>query len=221
MRETLAFLRYGNPEIILPPLFLSAHQTQPRCFPMQSVCLKTSNIYKTQPHFITEVKWNSSAFHHWAVFTWQFVDVSRCICPNAANPPPPCPPLSSLHPHLLPPVAIRASWLRFWLSRWVLFWSGSSPHLSGHQGGGWSACVQWSSGRLPSLAPGSESCASFCSPERGSSPRSSPESESSVLQPAGQRECTSVDAVAKRTLKSENLDDCNTRSAISHRSLGG
>lgn len=55
-----------------------------------------------------------------------------------------------------------------------------------------SACVQWSSGKLPSPAPENESCASFCSPEKGSSLHSSPVSESSAVQPGGRRHCTSV-----------------------------
>ncbi len=91
-----------------------------------------------------------------------------------------------------PLVAIRASWMQFWLSRWVLFWSGSSPHLSGRQGEGMSACVRWSSGKLPSPAPESESCASVCSPEKGSSRHLSPASGSSAVQPGGHRQCTSV-----------------------------
>lgn len=86
-----------------------------------------------------------------------------------------------------PPAAVRASWLQFWLSRWDLFWSGSSPHLSECQGEGMSACVQWSSGKLPSPAPRSESCASFYSPEKGSSPHSSPATESSASQPGVNR----------------------------------
>lgn len=86
-------------------------------------------------------------------------------------------------------VAIRAFWLLFWLSRWALFWSGSSLHLSRRQEEGTSACVQWFSGKLPSPAPESESCASFCSPEKGSSPCSSPESESFAAQPGGHKHC--------------------------------
>ena len=161
-------------ETILPPLLLSADKHHLYIFPYR---LKSSrrtftsgSSSTTRAVELSSPPLKQSPFVH---FSLSFPSV----CPEQPG---------------SPLVAIRASWLQFWLSRWVLFWSGSSPHLSGCRGEGTCACVLWSSGELPSPAPESESCASFCSPEKGRSPCWSQGSGSSAAQPGGHTPCTSV-----------------------------
>lgn len=154
-----------------PTTLLHADKYQVEIY--HTVCVplvQTSHIYKTLLLLCssTTMAAGLGSLSTQAVFI-RFTSVSACASAQSSQ----------------PLVAIRVSWLQFWLSRWVLFWSGSSPHLSGRQGEGMSACVQWSSGKLPSPAPKNESCASFCSPGTGSSPHSSLASESSAAKPGG------------------------------------